>query len=331
MMKLLSTTLLCLLPTLSFAWNGANNPANFGKKLVYHFQELPLSGKIQSQSKNWPGYHWPNNKKSINNRWTVNNESSVVRSPSLKLVSGLSRSKLNELSPAEKFDIYLSRFDYPTVAKSSHLNRVNAKDWNGICHGLAAASRNHEEPKIKTVTTQDGIELSFFSSDLKALLAFEYASRENPGSKQIGKRCFFSRKTPILSRRKACSDIDAGSFHLIMTNFIGLRGISFIADLDRYKEVWNHPITSFESRVLERSNGRVKIETTIVYPDIIFPQYGPVVQTSFEYRKNKTYHYYLDLNSTGKITGGKWISKYRPDFIWLQEPIEIDEKLKELL
>lgn len=330
-MKLLPIALLSLFPFIASAWNGSNNPANFAKDLNYVFNELPLSGVIENGDKNWPGYHWPNNKRSINNRWTVNNESQITRNPSLEKVKKMSRSSLNELSPAEKFDIYQGDFTYPTVSRASRLSRENAKDWNGICHGLAAASKNHNEPKIKTLKSRDGVELSFFSSDLKALVAFEYARQKSTGTKQIGKRCFFNQSTPLVWRHNSCSDLNAGSFHIIVANFIGLRGESFIADLDRFKEVWNHPISSFETKILEKSQKRVKIETSITYPDIIFPQYGPIVNTSFEYIKTKTYRYYLFLNNRGVITGGSWISKYRPDFIWTQNPLELNQSLKELL
>lgn len=315
----------------ALAWNGANNPLNFKQDLERNFANLPLSGETIDQNKNWPGYHWPHNKMSINYRWTAGENDQTPRMPGLEVLKKMNRSSMNSLSPAEKFDIYQGRYDYPTVSQAARLSRANASDWNGICHGLAAASKNHPEPNIKTAVNKDGISVSFFSSDLKALLAFEYAKNNKTGVSQIGKRCFFSRNTPIVWRHNSCTDINAGSFHLILTNFLGIKGESFLADLDRFKEVWNHPLKSYSSKVLEMTESRVKIETTILYPDIIDPQFGPLIGTSFDYLKSKTYKYVLYLSSSGEITGGHWISTLRPDFIWIQEKLELNQYLEQLI
>lgn len=315
----------------SLAWNSANNPANFGTKLERHFTNLPLNGEVNDQTTIWAGYHWPTNNNSINYRWTSGAQNTPSFKPSLEILKGLSASKINGLSPSEKFDIFQGRYDYPTVAKAYGLSRDNASDWNGICHGLAAASLNHSEPLVKTVTNIDGVKLSFFSSDLKALLAFTYATNSNRGVSQIGKRCFFSRNTPVVWRHNSCTDIDAGSFHLILSNFLGIRGEGVLADLDRFKEVWNHPLKSYATKIIESNDLQIKVQTTIVYPEIISPHFYPLIGSNYDFLKSKTYKYILYLNDQGEITGGYWLSKFRPDFMWHQKRLELNSFLDKLL
>lgn len=331
MMSILIVLLISFNSSLVLAWNSANNPNNFGVNLERSFAQLPLKGEVSNLSLNWAGYHWPHNKMSINYRWTLGEDNTISRKPTLAELRKMGPMEINGLSPAEKFDVYQSRYDYPTVMKAQNLSRQNASDWNGICHGLAAASINHPEPRISTVSNSDGVKISFFSSDVKALLSFSYAQKSNEGVSQIGKRCFFSQNTPIVWRHNSCTDIDAGSFHLILTNLIGMRGVSFIADLDRFKEVWNHSLKSYTTKVISRSRNSVKVETTITYPDIINPQYGPLIGTSFDYLAEKTYQYVLYLGSNGEITGGHWLGRMRPDFIWIQKSLKLDPLLENLL
>lgn len=314
-----------------FSWNGANNPRNFASDLEYYFDALPLSGEISSTTFAWPGYHWPSNKQSINNRWSAVSGNQVGKYLGLFELKKLKESELLKLSPAEKFDILRSRYDYPLVNKARRLSRENASDWNGICHGLAAASSNHPEPKVKTAISSDGIKVSFFASDLKALLAFTYAENSNVGVSQVGKRCFFSKNTPIVWRHNSCTDMNAGSFHILITNFLGLRDQSIIADLDRYKEVWNHPISSFKTQMISRESTRVRVRTEINYPDIINPQFGPLLGTSFDYKRTKIYEYTLYLREDGSISGGFWHTRDRPDFMWIQNKLDLDPLLEDLL
>ncbi len=50
----------------------------------------------------------------------------------------MSLDDLKILSPAEKYDIYVGRYDYPTV--QSEWKRTNPEDahWEGLCHGCTS-------------------------------------------------------------------------------------------------------------------------------------------------------------------------------------------------
>lgn len=305
----------------AFGWNGANNPNNFGVKLELDFFSLPLSGSVDGKDKLWPGYFWPHNKGSINYRWTTASVENKYFQPNKEEIVKLSQYEINSLSPAEKYDISQARYDYPVSRLAGKLTNFGASDWNGICHGLAAASLNHGEPTGKTIINKDGVTVSFFSSDIKALLSFQYAQNKNTNVRQIGKRCFFSQSTPLVWRHNSCSDTNAGSFHLILTNLIGLNNHGFIADLDRFKEVWNYTLSSYKAVVKKRTGSSVTVHTTVYYSKIIEPQYGSLLGTSFDFNGERTYKYRLNLNNQNEVTGGQWIGSERPDFIWTQDKL----------
>jgi hypothetical protein len=305
----------------AFSWNAANNPNNFGIELEKDFYSLPLSGGIDSEHKFWPGYFWPHNKGSINYRWTKASTVNKYFQPSKKVVFNLSQYEINSLSPAEKYDLSQDRYDYPVSKLASKLTNLNSRDWNGICHGLAAASLNHPEPSGRSITNKNGITISFFSSDIKALLSFQYAQNKSVEVRQIGKRCFFNQNTPLVWRHNSCTDTNAGSFHLILTNLLGIKNQGFIADLDRFKEVWNYTLSSYKVVIQKRSQRAVTVQTTVFYSKIIEPQYGSLLGTSFDFKGERTYKYKLWLNDQNEITGGQWIGRERPDFIWTQKKL----------
>lgn len=312
--------------TLAKGWTvtGPNSPDIFDKNFEWKFFALPLAGKLAVESSGWPSYFWPNIKGGIAHRWNAATPMDFqYQSPSLEELRKMDGREIGQLSPAEKFDIYLGQYDYPTVRSVWRRTPRNSSDWSGICHGMAPASLYHPEPKMQILTNGDGLRIPFFSSDIKAILGNHYAYDNKKVTKQIGKRCFFRESTPILSRRSACQDVNAATFHIVLGNMLGKRGKGFFADLERYNEVWNHLVLSYHSNILEdRSYERfriLKIETSVTYTGTIDPSYTPVLGTSLESFKIRSYLYTLKLNNEGKIISGQWNSKVRPDFLWLQE------------
>ena len=308
--------------SLTFAWNSSNSPEIFSKDLVYQFDELFLEAELDGNNKMWPGYYWPHNKGSIANRWSGDGNSAAHKLLSREALIQTSQVDLNSLSPSEKLDILNGDYSYTETKNALKLSNINASDWNGICHGFAAASLNLEEKPFYTATNKDGIELSLFTSDIKALSSFYYAKNQSVGVKQIGRRCFFSSSTPLLWRYKACSDTDAAAFHIILANYIGIKKKGFVADLDRFKEVWNYPIFSYKSEIISRSKNRVHLKTSLFHIPIVYPHYGPLLGTSFDEKKEFELEYVLNLNNQGRIISGFWKSYQRPDFIWVQEKLE---------
>lgn len=301
-------------------WDSFSNPQNMSFFFTKEFAKLPLNGTVTSSEKYWSGDYWALKKGNINYRWFARNKIGFnLNSPTKERARQMSIPELAELSPSEKYDLYTGRYDYPLRNEVSRIADPSAETWEGICHGWSPASMNHNEPRPKLLRNPDGIEIPFGSTDIKALISYYYAySYSATDTHQMGRRCF---KDPGMFNRpedRDCNeDLNAGAFHLVLANRIGMDGKGFIADLQRYKEVWNHPITSYKSQILSRSNTVLKIRTTIFYVDENGFDWQTVKDTPKQEFKSTVYDYNVELDSAGNVTGGEWISKARPDFLWL--------------
>lgn len=316
------------------AWDGWNDPFKMNADFETKFDQLPLSGSLDDAGLAWPGYYWANNRGGIAQRWRSNNPQDFkYRSPDLNQLISLSKEDINKLSPAEKLDIFMGDYSYPTVDRVWGQTRRGADAWHGICHGVSPSSLHHREPKTVTLYNNDGIEITFYAADIKALLAYYYAKVSDSKTVQVGKRCFVGARVPFLSSRSGCKDVNAGSLHIILANRLGISKKGFIADMDRYKQVWNHPAVEFTSKVLRTVNGdsrnsvrgtakRVLVLSKVKYAATINPLDLAVIGTPQAKYDTRTYKYWLDLDSSGRILGGEWESEDRPDFLWYKEKAE---------
>src|SRR5690606_12538892 len=136
---------------------------------------------------------------------------------------------------------------------------------------------------------QDGIELTFYSSDLKGLISDYYANKAQNGITQLGKRCFVSGGIPIFNSSRACNDVNAGAFHIVLTNRLGLNGEGLIADVERYNQVWNHAFISYKVEVYstlakgsDSPKGtvkRVSVKNSVTYTSNVEPSREPIINT----------------------------------------------------
>ncbi len=122
---------------------------------------------------------------------------------------------------------------------------------------------------------------------------------------------------------------------------IGRLSKGFVAEVDRYNDVWNQPVSAYESEIvgdvpvtgLELSQGisrKLRVKTKMTYGDELefytpelasegvlgFVSKDPVTGTQAQTNGEKHYEYVLELDSLNRIVGGEWISVTRPDFIW---------------
>ncbi len=310
------------------AWASHSSPAIASKNFIYHFEKLPLSGKHEIPGTGWSDDYWPTQKGSINRRWNAPGEPGFnLRSPGLAEARAMSERELAQLAPTEKYDLLRSRYDFPLVKRVNANANPLAKDWAGICNGWAPASLNLAEPRPVVMTNAEGLKIPFGSSDVKALLSFYYAYHVEAPTNQIGLRCFLGSGLRILGR--GCGDdLNAGAFHVVLTNKLGLERRGFLADVDRLKEVWNQPITSFESEIVltraPRSGAarnavrEVLVRTKMYYGSEIDPQWEPVLSTELQLYEHREYEYTVELDAQGNVVGGEWLSWERPDFIWFR-------------
>lgn len=282
--------------------------------------------------KAWSGHWWPSKEGGINNRWNSTiREGFDYRSPTKAQLLTLTASQISALSPAEKFDIAFQRYHYPLRAEVGATVSPNASDWDGICHGWAPASINHDEPIAFSVKNNDGVVINFGSSDIKALLSYGYASTiDNSNESHMGLRCNFGRWTG--GNRECDQDLNAGAFHIILTNELGIKHRSFVADLDRFEQVWNQPIAAYNVKSISKprhpSAGaatsavkEVVVKVKVFYVVESKPSMAPVMGTIAQAFEAVDYEYSLELNEKGNIVGGTWLSEKRPDFVWTKAKI----------
>ncbi|MBF0205609.1 MAG: hypothetical protein HQK53_01835 [Oligoflexia bacterium] len=322
----LSLILLHCNPALaSSQWNGKNNPENMAQEtnytnghFEYHFDNLPLSGRLQTHP--WACTFWPTRRQGVASRWhgpvhTFNGKTQNFSREDLLAMAARDPRNLENLSAVEKYDIYRGDYNYTLTGqeKCRTGNCGTASAWAGLCHGWAPASLNFKEPHRTTVLNRDGISITFFSADIKGLLSLlQGAYTESEECYQVG------TKNLLISRS---NDINAGALHVLLANRIGRFNRGFCCDLDSGRQVWNHPVEGYNSVVLERRSNRVLVETTITYPgdDESYATENSLNNDSGNenFRLHKTYRYYLFLDMQGNIIGGYYVGgDAHPDFAW---------------
>lgn len=343
-------------------YDAANSPANFNKILgttmVMNFDSLPLSGKLSDDRLGWSETYWPANKGGIAYRWShpdpqpfkyhLNTKQELLK---------MSEKEIGMLSPSELYDISQGDYSYSLTRKV--LNSVSPKDlwWEGICHGWSLAAANYPEPAPVVITNRDGIRVPFGSSDVKGLLAMHDAYNYKGTYAQIGMRCSASGKVPgegderdanpnpplpEIANSPDCKDVNAGAFHVAVSNMIGIHSKSFVADVDRFNDIWNQPVTGYSSQITgeevvtpeHRARGierRIKVATKFIYGEELkfwtpeleatgiknFVSKLPVTATEHQEFRFKNYEYIIELDYKGNVTGGEWLTETRPDFMWM--------------
>ena len=247
------------------------------------------------------------------------------------------RARVANLSPLEKYSLLIGDYDYRLVNKFAKPGDASLSSWQGYCHAWAPVSLHYPEPNPASAVNQDGIEIEFGSSDIKAVMISSYAERvkvsfnsfmngigrrignvfkriggatvPDPDATFVGQRCtkrflypttkikngrevfsdygdpsgipdseyrevveafrdkavalrFFPEGGPspadpefvqkVMANKEdsACRDVNAGAFHLVIGNQLGLNREGFLIDKTRDVEVWNQPVFRYDSEVL---------------------------------------------------------------------------------
>lgn len=306
------------------AWGRISEPLLMGVTRV-NSSALPLTGKVSDSTKYWSSDFWSKKKGGINYRWNASRPSGFkLKSPSKEQAATMSIAELSTLAATEKLDLYSGNYDYPLKREIAKYATPRAPSWEGICNGWSEASMHHSEPLPVTLKNPDGISIPFGSSDIKALLSWYYFRKSADGYHRIGSRC--------RNKEDNCkNDLNAGAFHLVLGNRVGINGESFIADLDRGEEVWNHTAYSYKSTIVQsgirprRSSARgtvrmMRVRTEVDYTFVLKKNsWEPVLGTENQKFQTRKYEYYLDMDADNNVIGGDWISKERPDFLWISE------------
>ncbi len=311
-------------------WNPANDPLRMlPDNYERSFSELATDA--QSSKNPWSDSYWPTSAGGLAHRWNDTdssmNDAFIYQPYSLNQLRLMSSADLSKLSPAEKFDILNAAYHYPLLNAERRRTNLDAPGWEGLCHGWASAALNFKEPKSLIVKNPDGIAIPFGAADVKALLALYVGNYGNARTYFVAERCEYNfAENPNAKRRPECRDANAGMFHLVLANKIGIDKKGFVADLNREQQVWNQPIVSFTSERLSERDGasrgaapgtvrEVTLKTVIGYAVETMPEWdaGIVNESKREYK------YQLELNARGDVIGGAWLEETRPDFLWVQE------------
>jgi hypothetical protein len=312
-------------------WDQKNDPLHFSDSYARKFADLPLSGT--SAILPWSDTYWPSLFAGISVRWNGEMFSNLIDYPLITKdqIDQITPKKLAELSPAEKYDLYVGNFHYPLVRSERIRTGGVQPSWAGLCHGWAPASLNFKEPKSVLVTGKSGVQIPFGSSDIKALLSLVQGKPGSAPTKILGARCNKDLKNdPGSSSNPECKDVNAASFHLVLANELGLAKKGIIMDATRDLEVWNQPVFNYKAVVDAEqpaspgaATGTVKeliITNIITYGAESVALWNAVLGTEYFNSKTETYKYRLELDESGQILGGEWLSTERPDFLWVQEP-----------
>ncbi len=321
------------LDSIDRAWQGISDPLRMSSAFNREFTSLPLEGKASDPQKYWSSDYWARNKGGINYRWNSARPTGFnLVSPTKAQALLMSTAELAALSPSEKWDLFTGSYDYPLKKRIASYASPGRPSWEGICDGWAGAALNHDEPRPITASNPDGIQIPFGASDIKGLLSWYYAREWAGGYAMMGRRCNGGIN---IGTDRCTHDMNAGAFHIVLANRLGTDGVSFIADIDRNSEVWNHMAYDFTSRIVSSNlprrstsaSGTVKVarvRTTVNYVWLLQRNtWEPVLGTSAQRTNSRSYEYYLDLNAQGRIIGGDWISTQRPDFLWLERKVGV--------
>ena len=345
-------------------YESGSHPANFnriaGMSVITNFYALPRSGKLADDRLSWSESYWPSNKGGVAYRWNhPDPQPFKFRLHSKEELLRMGQRELSQLSPAELYDISNDDYNYTLTKKAFNLYSPRDLWWEGICHGWAQAAINYPEPAPIVYTNKAGIKVPIGASDVKALLSMHEAYNYK-GEKFAfaGRRCRVNGKVegesdnrdrpehrafpaPELANSPDCADVNAGAFHVIISNMIGLLGKGFVADIDRFNDVWNQPIYGYKAQIVEQQNAggtgvtgvakRIRVKLDMIYGEELkfhtpqlaaeghqnFVSKKPVTGTKHQKFLTKKYEYWVELNSSGNVIGGEWLTQTRPDFMWL--------------
>jgi hypothetical protein len=206
--------------------------------------------------------------------------------------------------------------------------------WWGTCHAWTPASQLVPEPQH--AVTLDNVK--FEVGDIKGIIQNAF---DSTSAVMLGGRCNSQEITHDVhgSANDDCSDLNPGGLHVIMTNFLGLATLPLVEDRTANYEVWNQPVVGYE--ITKQAKISASAANTCVGNTGSTWTYNTKAKTLYEvkmtvsyvvegspgtapigYKDNVStddYHYILELDSAGKIIGGRFCTdteNAHVDFLW---------------
>jgi hypothetical protein len=246
------------------AWGPADSPSIFSSALEYRLASLPDTGAATNVP--WASSYWPVYEDSINYKWG-NDDSAPKKYERAFGGTGVE----DAVSAYHGIDSQTGRKECKATSECSDLKdgsecaKRPGKDtgrciptWWGICHAWTPAAIMLPEPKHEV--TKNGV--TFRVMDIKALVTLVH---NRTTSKFVSLRCerqegydglpdnaklhYDDYGRPADTDRE-CRDTNAGTYHVLLANYLGIMHQSFAEDRTFNYEVWNQPLRAF--RVTEK-------------------------------------------------------------------------------
>ncbi|HUQ06275.1 MAG TPA: pre-peptidase C-terminal domain-containing protein [Kofleriaceae bacterium] len=236
------------------AWGPSDAPSIFSSDLNYKIAELPLTGEASSIP--WASSYWPVYQDSINYKWDgAQSESTSAKygrafgvadvetavSANHGIDNNRSRKSCTATSQCD------SKIGESCAIRAGATSGYCIPTWWGICHAWSPASILLPEPKYPV--TRNGV--TFKVNDIKALVTLVHNSTS---SKFVALRCNVDAENPTNGinfdnygrpSQLECEDTNAATYHLLLTNYLGIRKLSFVEDRTYDDEVWNQPLRGY--------------------------------------------------------------------------------------
>jgi hypothetical protein len=309
----------------------------------------------------WAGYYFPFAKGILANRYEFESSYSMSwkdlydnysKNPASLF---LQRGEGHLLSPAEKYDLLLSKNEFNLTqymwneGKYYYDRSGEVELWMGICHGWAIAAIKEAEPlnAVEIIAKNSNEKVIFYPHDIKGLASQLWADG-NFATAFVGGRC--NTKEPKLDENgriidQECFDINPGSWHMVVVNQIGIVQESFILDATFDYQVWNQPVVSYKYAYFnpETKKSSMDLKSSIIeiknFKSDYFKKYrsphamyvvGVAMHVSYVVESSPThevgsynptstarYKYDLELDAEFNIIGGEWYHNLHPDFLWV--------------
>jgi hypothetical protein len=205
--------------------------------------------------------------------------------------------------------------------EAAHSAQHAGTPWAGHCNGLAAAGINTPEPRKPVV--RNGV--TFSVEQVKALLVEAYQGTVSSG-RVVGGSCSQPLTTDAHGRPTDdwCRDLNPGSLHLALGNFIGKFGVPVVLDIQNGVQVWNYPAVSYNASInvidAHEAQRLVTGQSAAYSFNSNAVSFRSVTMTISLINNTQLFlTYVLELDANGKVIGGEWTGSSKinhPDFVW---------------
>jgi hypothetical protein len=249
------------------AWASQDSPFIFDPNVETTYASLPKNGEAETTP--WASSYWPYYEDSINHRWAGENTKSAAQK--YEEAYGLSGvedgvSKQHGVDSQTHRTACTTDDDCDSEKTEACATRQGETDghciptWFGICPAWAGAAVTLAEPEHDV----DFNGQHFKINDIKALVS---VAHEEVGSKFVSLRCNSNPDDIELDddgrpKSNSCRFTNPATYHILLSNYLGMRGQSFVEDRTFSAEVWNQPIRGF--KIDEEREVTVKEANTLI-------------------------------------------------------------------